>query len=114
MHFTLHITAYYRTDSFPTNIRAAAESPSSVRLLWDLSPVNCDLIGYVIRYQPNATDDYYIYTYVDGKDTTAVTIAGLTPNTTYLFELSINRFAYGVYSWNVAKSVYGSTPTGKK
>ncbi len=105
------LSDYLNTDAFPTDLQTEAVSPFSVRISWTLSPVNCDLIGYVIRYPINETD--YTYVYVDGKDTESVVIEGLMPNTTYLFELSINRFAYGVYSWNVAKSVSGTTPTSK-
>ena len=67
----------------------------------------------MIRYRINETDDFYIYQYVGGKDTESVVIENLEANTTYLFQLSINRFAYGVYSWNVAKSVSGSTTPSK-
>ena len=97
---------------FPTNLQTEAESAFSIRISWTLSPVNCDLIGYVIRYRMNETADY-IYQYVDGKDTESIVIDNLEANTTYLFQLSINRFAYGVYSWNVAKSVSGTTPASK-
>ncbi|XP_071822362.1 uncharacterized protein [Apostichopus japonicus] len=101
--FVCEITQLDDLDIYPRNLEGTAESTRSVSLTWDVSPVNCDLEGYRIRYNTSETD--YEYVLVSGANSDSLEISGLSPETYYNFEMTLVTYTYGNYSFRTAKSV---------
>lgn len=102
-------SAYTYSDAKPNLIRGTGTSPSTILLSWRLSQVGCDLRGYQIRYNTTAALDQFVYLDVLDPQATSVEVAGLTAETTYLFEFVIDTFSYGLSSYRTAKSIFAST-----
>eukprot|EP00057_Strongylocentrotus_purpuratus_P019386 XP_011673860.1 PREDICTED: uncharacterized protein LOC754003 [Strongylocentrotus purpuratus] len=99
---------YVDSDCYPSNFQVISIDDDEVSLSFNVSEYACDVAGYTIRYNTTAEGDFIAIDLV-GALNTDVVISGLSPATTYLFELTTCTVSYGCYGFSTALSVLGTT-----
>ncbi|XP_063956891.1 uncharacterized protein LOC129263433 [Lytechinus pictus] len=99
---------YVDSDCYPSNFQVLEIDDNDVSLSFNASEFVCDVSGYKIRYNTTESGDF-IEIELEGALNTDVIISGLSPATTYLFELTTCTVTYGCYGYSTALSVLGTT-----
>ncbi|XP_077981827.1 cubilin-like [Glandiceps talaboti] len=73
-----------KEDMNVDNVEGEALSPSSIHVTWDISDINCDVIGYRVKYHRLDWAEGAFIVYVDGGTTSETTLINLQSSTWYM------------------------------